>query len=357
MNKTSITTQARRLLCAAIIATAGRVPAAAQSSIAVVPGADITGSIAIEKLNNTALITTLRGRGTKQSPRSLAAHQARLQSATGLTFSDISSAMFSCDADTYNFTGATPRAKVAKLNGLLAISLKKPVTISKLRQLIKLEYGSTEQAGVANVTIAGNPVLVIKSPTADKPDIYIAVSPDGRSVLAAFNPGAIGGALLRTKAGKLIREPDALYAMRKGLPRDAQIKIASVVPDAVHRQIDKQITAINRNAASNPGMAVTASLIGLFGNLRNISIGIGIDSDVSLTLAGDLGNSQTSQQAAILLQTIALPMMKASLQQQSGGAPNKINLDRQLKFSAKKNMLYISILIPQDQLIKTAPHQ
>lgn len=320
---------------------------------AIVPGADIIVTIDISALNSAPLVQRLTAETGKNKSisRSVAARWARFTAATGLAKSDIRSALISCDIDTYDFKAATAREKTARLNAVLAVQSRKPVTLAKIKKAIILEYGSEEIAGVANVTIAGHPALKIKAPKKATPDIYIAVTPDGLALLAALNSASIAQAIHRSVSGKIISEPRNLSRMRASLLPKSQIKSAAVIPASIRSLIDQQAAAMLRQSQQNPAMAAAAAITKLFHNLRNISLGLKITADATITAAADLGAQFTAQQAATVIQTMLIPIMQANITKSTPAHSPVINLDRQVKVTAKDGNLLIQLIIPQNQII------
>ncbi len=328
----------------------GHLLAAQSQQIALVPGADIVGTVAITALERAPLLEYINKAGRRKTPsRTIVARWTRINTATGLTKKDITSALFSCDIDTYDFKAPTLRGRCVRLNGIIAVQLAKPISIGKIQQAIKLEYGTEELAGVANITIAGHPALIVKSQNKKQPDIYIAVSPNQYALLIALTPASIAQSIQRAKSGQLIKEPKPLRDIRESLPRDSQIKIAAIVPPPIRGLVDQQTTTIQQQALQNPGLAATAAIIKIFRNLQNISIGIQITNDAILTIAGDLGDSQSAQQASVLISTLVIPMMQASMQNQSGSSAPVINIEKQVKIKSKDTNLIIQIRVPKEQ--------
>jgi hypothetical protein len=353
-----ITLITARFMASAAICSTALSALAAQQQAAIVPGSDIVGTIAIHDLNTAPLIKNRTNTATHAITRAVAARSARLEASTGLTKDDITSALFSCNIDTYNFKAETQRERVADLNGLIAVQLAKPVSIGKIKQAIKLEYGTEELAGVANITITGNPGLIIKATKKTDPDIFITITPDKHVLLAALNSASLASALQRAKSGRIIKEPQVLARMRGSLPPKSQIKIAAIIPAEVRALINQHSKAMTRQAKQNPGMMAAAGITQLFQNIKSISLGAQLTKDLLLTVAGDLGNAQSSQQAAILMKTMVIPMMQATMAQQSPQQTPVLNLKKQVKVKSDGTDLFLQIIIPENRIFtkSTAKH-
>ena len=151
--------------------------------MSVVPGADIVGFIAIDKANASPMMKKRRAKASpesKQTSQAFTAKKARFEAATGLTEDDIVSLAFSCDMDTAKLAAATQRERIGAMQAIAAIQVAKPISITKIKQAIKLEYGSQDFAGVADTTFGGHAGLIIKATAPTDPDAYLSVSPDGR---------------------------------------------------------------------------------------------------------------------------------------------------------------------------------
>jgi len=340
---------ANLMATATICGTALSAYASPQQS-AIVPGADIVGTIAIHDLYASPLIKNRTDTATHTITRAVAARSARLEAATGLTKNDIISALFSCNIDTYDFKAKTKRERVANLNGLIAVQLAKPVSIGKIKQAIKLEYGTEELAGVANITIVGNPGLIIKATKKSDPDIFITITSDKHVLLAALNSASLASALQRAKTGRIIKEPAALARMRESLPPKSQVKVAAIIPAEIRTLINQHSKAMTSQAKQNPGMMAVAGITQLFQNIKSMSLGAQLTKDLLLTVAGDLGNAQSSQQAAILMKTMVIPMMQATMAQQSPQQTPVLNLEKQVKVKSDGTDLFLQIIIPEEQI-------
>jgi len=317
---------------------------------AIVPGTDIIGTIDLRSLNAAPLVKNHSGKKAHALTRDVAARSARFEAATGLTKKDVISIIFSCNLNTYNFKGVTKRDKSAKLSGLIAVKLAKPVTIAKIKQAIKLEYGSEDLAGVADITISGYPALLIKAPSKSDPDIFITVSPDKHLFLAALNAGSLTSALQRIKSGRMIKEPAPLARIRKALPPRSQIKAAAIIPPQVRALISQQSKAMYKKTKQDPRMVAAASVTKLFENLKSASLGIQLTNDALITIAGDMGNAQYSKQAGILLKSMVIPMMQATMMQQNPQDIPIVNLEKQVKVKSDGTDLFLQILVPQTQI-------
>jgi hypothetical protein len=337
------------LLAACTALYSNRTEAVGLHQIAIVPGADLVGTIDIKELSKAAIFNAVPGQKSHALSRSVAARSARIKLATGLTSQDITSVLFSCQTPTIKFNAPTPRQKVSAMHAMLAVELAKPVSIAQIRQAIKLEYGSEELAGVDNITINGYPALTIKAPSQKNPDIFAAMTPNNRVLLVALNTGSLSSALKRAKAGKAVREPQQLARLRKSMPPRSQVKIAAIVPDQVRNMINIQSRIMMQQAKQKPQMAGSAGVVKLFANIQTISVGILIKDDILLTVAGDLASRAAANQAGSLIKTMLIPIMQAAMDKQSK-SHSQLNLAKQIKIRSSSNDLFMQIRIPQNQL-------
>jgi len=330
-------------------------PASAMTArqIAIVPGADFLGSIAVREANASPIMKKRKAKEpkTQQDRRSYEARRARFEAATGLTEADVIAVAFSGDRHTANIKATTQRARIGAMNGLAAIQLAKPVSIDKLKQAIKLEYGTQDLAGVSDVTIGGRPGLKVNASKPDDPDLFLTVTKDGRLVLLAFNASSLAGALKRSASNRVLPEPSNLTRIRSVLSPKTQVQMACIVPDSVRASIDEQINSMTQEAAQNPGMAAMAGFVRLFGNIQNLCIGVELADDALLSIAGSLGNVQSAQQASILLETMIIPMIQASMIKNSQGSIPP-NIHDVVTVRTKDTALQVRLRLTEEQIMQ-----
>lgn len=336
-----------------VVSAAIGAPTARQ--LAIVPHADATGFIAMKSLNAAPIVQKHKlavEEKTNQVARALSARQARFEAATGLTGEDIIDIGFSCDMDTFNMDGKTPRERTAGLRGLTAIAVAKPLSISKIKKAITLELGSPELAGVADITIANHAALKINATKPSEPHFYLALTQNQRVVLLAFNAETLEAALRRAISGQVTPHPDALSHMHKTLPGGSQIQMACVIPQILRTRLKHQINTMNQQASQNPGLAAFAGIARLFQGLKTFSMGVRMESHALITLGSELGSQQEAQQAGILLKNMFIPMIQASMMQNAPQSQPVPNLEKNVSVTTTGNALNISLRLTEKQLMQ-----
>ncbi len=348
------TISASALLIAAMWTSS--VGAMTASQISIVPGADIVGFVAIDKANAAPIIKKHRGADApegKELSQAFAAKSARFEAATGLTGDDILSIAFSCDMDTLNFKGTTQRERVAAAQAIAAIQVAKPISIEKIKRAIKLEYGSQDFAGVTDIDMGGRAGLRIKAPQPADPDFFLAVTPDQRMMLTSFNANALTAALERTTSGSAIPEPANLSRIKTVLPAGSQFQMACIIPPGVRASINEGIATMGQQATQDPGMAAVVGFARLFSGLQNLCVGVKLDNDALVSVAGSLGTEQAAQKAAILLETMIIPMIQASMMTPSAGSPPP-DLDNMVTVNTKNTALQIELRLTEEQIMQAS---
>jgi hypothetical protein len=338
----------------ALLTLAGSAEALTATQASMVPGADFVATLDIKKVNEAPIVRKRRAADEANPDRSASgvwlAKAARFETATGITKDDVIAIAFSCDIDTANLEGETPQERVGGAIGILAIELAKPISIEKLKLALRLEYGSEQHAGVSEVAIGNGRGLKINASNEGDPDIYLAVAPEGHVLLTSFNVNALGEAQARLQSSGGLHEPSELAALRQTVAKQTQIQMACVVPAALRDSINAQIVALQDQAAQNPGLAIVAGIVKLFGGIKNLCAGVALAEDASITVAGDLGDPLAAMNASLLLDTMVIPMLQAKLLQTTGGATPP-NLDEMAKVSAQDSTLEIRFKLSEAQIL------
>ncbi len=327
--------------------------------ISVVPGADAVGSIALKAFNAAPVVKKKRATGNDEAiPWSAmtAAKRARFEVATGLAEDDIIAAAFSCDMDTLDLDADTSRGRSSSLRGLVAIQVSKAISIDKLKTAIKLEYGTQDLAGVADVAIGKQVGLKVNASKPSDPDIYLTLTPDGHIVLIALNTESLAAALDRAASGSLVREPSGLTQMRRALS-GSQIQMACIIPTRARESMQAKIDGMRQQMSQNPGLAMVMGFTQLFKGIKSLSVGLSVDTDATLKLAGELGSEQEALQASVLLETMVIPLILA--QAATAGVGEKASeLGKNVSVKSHEATLQIQVTIPEDQIMgkaKTTP--
>jgi hypothetical protein len=323
---------------------------------AIVPEADIVGTLNVKSANNSAIVKMLSAEGTNENDPAngtMLAKAARFEAATGITADDVVSVAFSCDIDTAKLDATTPNERVSNMNALLAVQLAKPITIDKLKLALKLEYGSEASAGVTEVTIGATRGLKINATTPTDPAIYLTIAPGGNILVASFNAEALESMQQRIATGALAQESDVLTVLDKGTRRSAQIRTVFKVPASVRANIRTRIADMQEQVATNPGMAIGVGIARLFRGIKSISGSMHLGEDAYVSLTGDLGSAEDALQASMLLDTFVVPLLQVKLTQSGllAGSPSLGNLS---SVTANASQLKINFKIPGAQLISNA---
>jgi hypothetical protein len=340
------------LLIALLVASihGSHATAVTADQLAIVPGADVVGFIDFADLASRSSAKQDADGATTSLPQKLAARKARIEAATGLTEGDIVSGAFSCDIDTLTLSAATARERTANMQGVATVQLAKPLTIDQVNQALKLEYGSTAAAGVESLTIGGTAAMRIKASEPDEPDVYLAITKDKHVIVLSLNENALATALQRGNGAPTCAEPEPLARLRKTLPKGSQFQMACIVPPGVRASIESQINAMNAQIAQYPGLAAVMGFARLFQGVKNVCFGIQLDTDMLVSVAGELGGIAEAQQAQILLENVFIPMIQAQLLQQAGLTTPPQNMQEQVSVTTDDASILIRVKIPEEQL-------
>jgi len=340
-------------LLAAFILTTGAATAGSALRAAIVPGADLVGKIDFRAIGKTPIIEKHRKsledkQSLEKQSRELAAFIDKLKAATGLEDDDFVSFLFSCDVSKVNVDAVGSREKAESVDALAALDLDKPFGVSKMKSCISEIGGIAAASQVVDTRIGSRPAIKLCSTNASEPDLYVATSKDERTILFGMRAESLAAGLSRAASGKMAKLPSGVSAVATALPKGSQVMFTFVAPESLRATIKEQIAKVSAAAANDPGAAMSLSFISLFRNIQNLSFGIKFANDALVGLAADLGAEMEAQQTAAILQTMVIPMLQASMAQQSD--PTASGIAQSIKVSSKGPAVRLSIRLTEEDL-------
>jgi len=308
-------------LCTALLAVGaeGGEPGRETSTpdAAIVSGADLVGRIDFGAMQSAPIVQKLEQAHKNERVRQVSEANRRFEEATGLKREDLRSIIFS--ANTGTFDANLPESeRLEKVDGVIAIALAKPLTLERLTQGIQAMAADGPPPSVSRKKLAGRTVLLVRPSTPEQNAAYLATSRDGATIFLTLSETSLAVALAREHSGRYEVASASIVSAQAGMPADSQLRFAFVVPELLRSQIRGGLN----NAKDNPSAAMMEGFLRNFQNIRSLSLSVGLSQDMALHLAGDLGDTESAQQAAMMIQTMLAPMLKAALE--SRGTPTAI---------------------------------
>lgn len=355
MNNDSMTRFLSALLLGALSMTVGcSANADTDLRAAIVADADLVAKVDFVAMRKTPIIQrhqkTTDGVGTPHGVCPEAAGFCEnVRQVTGLSRDDFVSFLFTCNLGTLRTdSGASPRDKAASVDGVAALALTKPFPVKRIKHSL-IELGGTITASqITSLTINSHPALMLQRGMPSEPDLFVGASKSGRTIYFATTKASLADALDRSYKRKYVRLPPGIAGVGSSLPEGTQMMLSCVVPSSMRAFIRQQIDAISQSAAKDPGAMVGLSFVRLFKNIRTLSFGIKFDTEARVGVAADLGGATEAQQTATLLQTIAVPMIQASLLQ--NGDPAAAQMSKTVSVTSKDTAVRMTFRMSEQGL-------
>ena len=309
-------------LCMALLAVGaeGSEPGreASTSDAAIVSGADLVGRIDFGAMQSAPIVQKVEQAYKNERVRQVSEANRRFEEATGLKREDLHSIIFSANTGTFDAT--LPESKrLEKLDGVIAIALAKPLTLEQLTRGIQAMAADGPPPRISRKNLAGRTVLLVRPSMPEQNAAYLATSRDGATVFLTLSETSLAAALAREHSGRYQVASAPIVSAQASMPADSQLRFAFVVPELLRSQI--RGGGLD-NAKDNPSAAMMEGFLRNFQNIRSLSLAVGLSQDMALHLAGDLGDTESAQQAAMMIQTMLAPMLEAALE--SRGTPTAI---------------------------------
>lgn len=306
-----------------------------------VEGADVMFYLDGKTVNSSAFSQAVQ---SQQSPADTAAKEAKaaqLKEATGLEEDDVLILAFSMNLDGIDFQAQDPE-QLGNAKAVLAVDLAKAITLEQVKA--GLEVMAEDAAQKPTITIGnqdGLDVLILGSAEDQDqgPDqAFATLSPNGKTVLLAFNTASLKDGLARIDAGEMAAPSDDMAAAIQSIG-DRHVRMALVLPMEARQKIQQGVQA----AAAQGGMG---GMMAPFATTQSLLISANTTENLDLALSLDLGNPGNATQAAGMMQGM-LPMMMMGMQQQLG--PQAMALSQKIKIAPKETAVTISVnLAPED---------
>lgn len=287
---------------------------------AIVPGADLVGSLDYRKAAAAPAFVEVSRAGEKRTPTAPSGWEERvvaLERATGLSRDDVTALRFSADLDTLRLDGKGWQE--TEVDALLAVAFDRAVTSVQLRGgLDVLTESMPQRAWVAESTFEDRPGFTVSPSVPGEPALHAALARDGKGVFLSFNARSIGSALRREEGTPAELTP-AMSKALQFLEEGSQLRTTIVLSNPMRRELDRLVVDAEKKAHKNPGMSFLLGFMAPFRGLAALSLDTHFDDGISLGLTADLGGEGQALQAAALLQSTVVPMVKARMVRQRGG--------------------------------------
>lgn len=300
-----------------------------------VPGADMLFYMDAATFSQAPIIEKIQAMNPDHDAAEQKEMAAKFEAATGLTEEDMTDVAFTMDLENIDFNNQDP-SQFEKMPAVMAVGLKKAISRDQLMAGIRLiadQQGNADEMNLAKESRGGTDLVVITPATQqDGPkEILAGLSPDGKTVLVAFNQNSLSQAVSRI-GQKTLSPPGQEMAGALRALKGKPFRLAFVFPDALKQQIAA-------GAQGNPMMASMASM-------QAVLIGASANETLNLNLKLDMANAQAATQATQMARGM-LPMMAmqlGALSPQAAGAAQKLNV------ATEGNYVSVSLTLTEQDL-------
>jgi hypothetical protein len=335
---------------AGILAGCSGTPPKASLELALVPGADVLVKADFKALSQaplSKLASDLVGKQKSAVPWARAAERA-LQ-AMALNEEDVTAALMSLDLDTVSMSQqGWSAADYEKASLALAVQVAKPVTPAQLQAGVMAAAGNRSGVMVSDTTVAGRPVLTMRSPDPAVPAVYGAVSADGLILFATLN-GAAMEALLRREQKGVVEALSPEMALAFSELAGAQVQAAVVLPESARQALREALD--QPKASGEVGLLLAMGLLNPLKSLASLSAGLAFRTDLAVTLGLGFKDEANAQQAHALVQGVLMPMLQGAARPDQGGPA--VEVEKALTCALKGRGVTVTVTLTEDELRST----
>ena len=300
----------------------------AESSVAsldaaVVPGADFSGRIDYRTARKSPAVNTILRLREEKSPVAARAdeEQAReFEAAAGFSRDDLLTVLFSGDVDGVDPGNPGKGESYREMNAVLAFAFDRALSREQLDAGLRALFTEDSQSRVEEGEVAGRKVFTVTNDGYSGPMLYAALSRDGRTIFFTPNAPSMEKVCSREEERRVEELPASLERVERFLPPKSQLKTSFVVPEPMRLKIEEELSSLEKDASKNPGMGMALGLMAPFRKISSLSLGVNFGEGLDFGLSADLEGEGEALQAATIVQTILLPLLKAKLSQQGGAA-------------------------------------
>jgi hypothetical protein len=287
----------------------------------VVPGADFSLSVDYGDVRRSAVAGSIR-RAAKEGHREYREEKIReLEAATGITRDDLGAVLFTADVDELDLDSSNGPEEAEKIDAVLALSLDRAMTPEQLKSGLDILADDGGDAEVAEGELGGKPIVTVSPAAARGGGLFASLSVDGKTVFLAPSRASLEGVLSREEQGRTDRYPETLAGIEGELSKESQVKSALVIPVSLREKLEERFREAEAESLKKPGAAVVLSFVAPFRGLTSLSLETEFTEILEIRLAADLGGEEQARQAAALLQTLLLPLLKARMAERTGVSP------------------------------------
>ena len=205
-------------------------------------GADMVIRVDLKGLRESAIYVASR----KEKSAEEKAIQDAIVEATGLAEEDFEALLFAVDLDTIDFDAEDMAAEMEKVNGVMALGLKKAVDIDTV--VAGLQSVSTNNTmSFETVKTEGRDVVVATSEEEEAPKVYATTAQSGKLVLVSINSPSLLAAAKRADSGKHHPTPKAITKVCAAWSENVQMVAGLVLSDEMKQDLTAHIEAMEKD--------------------------------------------------------------------------------------------------------------
>ncbi len=316
----------------------------AAPDIAVVPGADVYGSMDLAAWRSAPVWTAMSQEADKAV--------GLLSEITGLEEEDFLSVAFSMDIDDWN-TSAPAHKEMSRVPAFVCVRLARPLSFEKLVEAVRVMKENSPASRLETFTVSGRPVLRVVPTSPREPVIHATVSESGRELYLALNEDSMAAGISRAAENAGAPLNPALKHLLASVVPSAQFRLA-VLPSAAMRErlanAFKSITGDDPQTAKTTQAAMMVTFLGPIHTIQALALSVSAGEQIDVALAGDLAGPNEAAQCAHLMQSFIIPMVQKGVQ--ATGQQDQMLLDDTISISADNATLKVAFaLSPGDMQV------
>lgn len=322
------------------------------ANAAIVPGADFVARLDLNAIRQAPIFETLSKKVMAEasiaddpSTASPGGSFDEFVKATGLGKDEAGSFFMTGDVDGLEWGAPDVSRRLQHVNVVVAVTMKKPLTHAELREGLESVMENQQNLRVEDTNVAGREALRFeKAAEGETQSFFAALSKDGHTLFLTFNQPTLAGAIEREENARFETLPPELANVESSYTTQSHAQLTFLVPEGWRQNIEEQL----QSADQNPQAAMMSGFLRPLRNIQSWSLGLHFDTGMEIRLASDLGDESAAQQATMMLQMMALPMLKGAMAQSSGQTPAE--LDQAIQLNSQGATLSLSLRLSEQQL-------
>ncbi len=321
---------------------------------AIVPDADLLYYLDLASMRQTPVMKQIKEKraaaGRTAPGRMDEADWAKVQELTGLSEEDILTVLVSADLDSFNIDAPRMSKEIREVNGGAAVSLAKPLSYDKVREVMQMMSSSSPNAKLEEIELGGRKVARVIPSGPREPIVHATSSRTEMTLLIAFTEEAMADMILRDSSGQPASPDPDMIRLGSTIEEGTQMRLLLLASDTMRGKIAALIDSM---ADANPQQqqsqrGIVAGFLSPLRNTKNLVFWAKAADVIVLRFALELGNASEAQQCAHLLQSFVLPMLAKSFE--TTDPENRIKIDDSIEIADQDSSLVFTLQVTEEDV-------